>query len=65
MDMWIATMICDQAWIRFNFTISKGVAIGEGAIVAAGSVVAKDIPPFTIVADNPAHVIRELPRDGA
>ena len=40
--------------------ILKGVTIGEGAIVGAGSVVTKDVPPWTIVAGNPAKVIREI-----
>ncbi len=57
--------ICDHAWIGFNSIIFKGVTIGEGAIVAAGSVVTKDVPPFTIVAGNPARVIREMPQDEA
>ena len=52
--------ICDHAWIGFNSIILKGVTIGEGAIVAAGSVVTKDVPPFSVVAGNPAKVIREL-----
>ena len=40
--------------------ITKGVVIGEGGIVAAGSVVTKDVSPYTIVAGNPAQIIREL-----
>jgi acetyltransferase-like isoleucine patch superfamily enzyme len=53
--------IGDYAWIGANTTILKGVDIGEGAIVGAGSVVTKDVPAWTIVAGNPAHVIREIP----
>ncbi len=52
--------IMDKAWIGFNSIILKGVTIGEGAIVGAGSVVTKDVPPWTIVAGNPAKVIREI-----
>jgi galactoside O-acetyltransferase len=52
--------ICDHAWIGFNSILLKGVTVGEGAIVAAGSVVTKDVPPFTIVGGNPARVIRNL-----
>jgi len=52
--------IHDNAWIGFNSTILKGVTIGEGAIVAACSVVTKDVPPFTVVAGNPAVVVKEL-----
>jgi len=55
--------ICDKAWIGFNVIILKGVTVGEGAIVASGSVVTKDIPPWTIVGGNPAKVIREIPED--
>ncbi|MBW7952730.1 MAG: antibiotic acetyltransferase, partial [Chitinophagaceae bacterium] len=39
--------------------ILKGVTIGEGAIVAAGSVVTKDVAPYTIVGGNPAKFIKE------
>lgn len=55
-----AVKIGSNAWINFGVSILKGVTIGEGAIVAAGSVVTKDVPPFTVVAGNPAKVIREL-----
>lgn len=50
-----------KAWIGFNATILKGVTIGEGAIVAAGAVVTKDVPRYSIVGGNPAKVIRMLP----
>jgi acetyltransferase-like isoleucine patch superfamily enzyme len=56
-------VIQDKVWIGFNAIVLKGVTIGEGAIVAAGSVVSKDVPPFTIVAGNPARVVRELGQD--
>jgi len=49
--------------IGANTTILRGVNIREGAIVGAGSVVTHDVPPFTIVAGNPARVIRELRAD--
>lgn len=52
--------IDDKAWIGFNVSILKGVTIGEGAIVAAGAVVTKDVAPYTIVGGNPARVIRTL-----
>lgn len=52
--------ICDKAWIGARVTILKGVTIGEGAVVGAGSVVTKSVPPWTVVAGNPAKTIREL-----
>lgn len=56
-----AVSIKDKVWIGFNSIILKGVTIGEGSIVGAGSVVTKDIPPWSIVAGNPAKIIREIP----
>lgn len=56
-------VIKDKAWIGFNSIILKGVTIGEGAIVGAGSVVTKDVPNWTIVAGNPAKIIREIPEN--
>jgi galactoside O-acetyltransferase len=56
-------VICDRAWIGFNSIILKGVTVGEGAIVGAGSVVTKNVPPWTIVAGNPARIIREIPEN--
>lgn len=53
-------VIEDDVWIGFKASIMKGVRIGRGAIVAAGSVVTKDVPPFTIVAGNPARTVRTL-----
>jgi acetyltransferase-like isoleucine patch superfamily enzyme len=51
-------LIKDKAWIGFNAIILKGVTIGEGAIVAAGSVVTKDVPDFAVVAGNPAKIVK-------
>lgn len=56
-------VISDKAWIGFNSILLKGVTIGEGAIVGAGSVVTKSVPPWTIVAGNPARIIREIPEN--
>lgn len=55
--------IKDKAWIGFNSIILKGITIGEGSIVGAGSVVTKDVPDWTIVGGNPAKIIREIPPD--
>lgn len=52
--------ICNDAWIGMNVIILKGVTIGEGAVVGAGSVVTKDVPAWSVVAGNPAKVIRQL-----
>lgn len=52
--------ICDNAWIGMNVIILKGVTVGEGAIVAAGSVVTKDVPAWTVVAGNPAVPVKSL-----
>lgn len=51
--------IHDHVWIGLKATILKGVTIGEGAIVAAGAVVTKDVPPHTLVGGVPARVIKE------
>lgn len=52
--------VCSDAWIGMNSTILKGVRIGRGAIVAAGSVVTKDVPDWSVVAGNPAKVVKQL-----
>jgi virginiamycin A acetyltransferase len=48
----------DEAWIGSNAIVMSGVSIGKGAIVAAGAIVTKDIPPYAIVGGNPAKIIR-------
>lgn len=52
-----------NAWIGCKSIIIKGITIGEGAIVAAGSVVTKNVEPFTMVAGNPARVIKKIDHD--
>lgn len=51
-------VVCDDVWIGFGSTILSGVTIGQGAVIAAGSVVTKDVPPYAIVAGIPARVIK-------
>jgi acetyltransferase-like isoleucine patch superfamily enzyme len=49
-----------NVWIGFDACVLPGVTIGEGAVVGAKSVVTQSVPPFTIVAGNPARIIREI-----
>lgn len=51
-------IIGNHVWIGMNATILKGVSIGDGAVVAAGSIVTKDVPPKTLVAGVPARIIK-------
>ena len=51
-------IIGEHCWIGCRVLIIKGVSIGNGAVVAAGSVVTKDVPPFCLVGGNPAKIIR-------
>jgi acetyltransferase-like isoleucine patch superfamily enzyme len=53
-------IIENNVWIGMYCYIGKGVRIGEGSIVARNSVVVKDVPPYTIVAGNPAKVVKKL-----
>jgi len=56
-------IIKDKVWLGAKVIVLKGVTIGEGAVVGAGSVVVNDVPPWTLVAGNPARVIRALPSE--
>ena len=58
----------DDVWLGVNCVVLKGVSIGTGAIVAAGAVVTRDVPPFAIAAGIPARVLRlrrESPAPGS
>ncbi|MCX7826797.1 MAG: N-acetyltransferase [Verrucomicrobiae bacterium] len=55
----IPTRVCRRASIGSGAVILCGVTIGEGAIVGAGAVVTKDVPPHTVVAGNPARVLKK------
>ena len=52
------TKIGNDVWIGTHATILKGVKVSDGAIVGAGSVVTKDVPPYSIVIGNPATILR-------
>lgn len=56
--------IGNNVWIGSNATVLPGVTIGEWAVVAAGSVVTKDVAPYTIVGGIPAKVIKKLENSG-
>ena len=58
------TVVGNDVWIGMDAMLMPGVRIGDGAIVAARSVVAKDVPPYTIVAGNPARTVRQRFDDG-
>jgi len=53
-------VIEDDVWIGRGAIILKGVRIGHGAVVGAGSVLANDVPPLTVVSGNPARVVKQL-----
>lgn len=52
-------VIGDSAWIAARAIILPGVTIGEGAVVAAGAVVTRDVPPWTVVAGSPARIVKK------
>lgn len=53
-------VIQDDVWIGFGASVLKGVTVGKGAIIGAKSVVTHDVEPFTVVAGNPARLVRRL-----
>lgn len=55
--------IDDDAWVGAMSIILPGITVGKGSIIGAGSVVTKDVPPYTIVAGNPARIVRTLEPD--
>lgn len=56
-------IIEDNVWLATRCMILKGVTIGKGAVVAAGAVVTKDVPPYTLVGGVPAKIIRAIKKE--
>lgn len=52
--------IGEDAWIGAGVIILPGVSVGRGSLLGAGSIVTKDVPEYTVVAGNPARVLRTL-----
>jgi virginiamycin A acetyltransferase len=52
------TVVGNDVWLGYSTLVMPGVTIGDGAIVAAGSVVVSDVPPYSVAGGNPARVIR-------
>jgi len=61
MDTVKPVKIGDSAFVGVNSVIMPGVTIGRSAVVASGAVVLGDVPPFTLVAGNPARVVKRFP----
>jgi len=53
-------VIEDESWIGANAVITAGVTVGKHSVIAAGSVVTKDVPPYSIAAGNPARIIKRF-----
>jgi lipopolysaccharide O-acetyltransferase len=51
-------MIGDGAWLGHNVTVTAGVSIGRGAVIAAGAVVTRDVPPYSLAVGIPARVVK-------
>lgn len=60
-----AVEISDDVWIGSHAIILRGVNLGQGCVVSAGSVVTKSVPEFTLVAGNPARIIRSIEKPPA
>ena len=52
-------MVEDQAWIGANAVLTAGITVGRHSIVAAGCVVVKDVPPYSIVGGNPGRILKQ------
>jgi len=53
----------DECWIGANVTITAGVTIGRHSVVAGGSVVTRDVPPYTVVGGNPARILKHYDQE--
>lgn len=60
----LPVVIEKDVWIGARVTILKGVTVGEGAVLGAGSVVTKDIPPYAIAVGSPARPVKKRLEDG-
>jgi acetyltransferase-like isoleucine patch superfamily enzyme len=58
---WSGPYICRKAYVGVNATLLPGIKVGENAVVGAGSVVTKDVAPFSLVMGVPARYVREVP----
>jgi acetyltransferase-like isoleucine patch superfamily enzyme len=56
-------MIGDFVDVGSNAVVIGSITVGDGAIIGAGAVVVKDVPPYAVVVGNPAHIIRYLEPD--
>ena len=54
--------IGEDCWLGGNVIVLPGITIGQGCTIGAGSVVTKDVPPYKVVAGNPARIIKDAPR---
>ncbi len=53
------TVVGNDVWLGYEAVVMPGIKIGDGAIVAASSVVTRDVPPYSIVGGNPASVVKK------
>lgn len=58
-------VIEDDVWFGANVTVTSGVRIGKGSVIAAGAVVTKDIPPYSVAGGVPARVLRSRRPEGS
>tara|TARA_Y100000591_G_C21520317_1_gene538999 strand:+ start:177 stop:689 length:513 start_codon:yes stop_codon:yes gene_type:complete len=63
-EFYVKTLIKKSASIGANATIICGVTVGEYALIGSGSVITKDVPPFSLVVGNPGHIIGEVDKKG-